>query len=357
MLTLSVRRVARACALPFLLAALSAGCARGLEKEVASARIGLERIQGGGDLAEGLPAFDLRVPVVRTKKKADGSAFGFLRANRRLYPSFSFSVVAGPVPGEADEGFDGGLMCIELDERATISDDLSTLEFVLLCARPFGDGLLVEAFDQGVEIGEQFLAGAVAALLRIRHDGSDLVFETAPASIGSPLQEEGLLEVARIEDYEPSTPGDALVPSLGASFLAHPAAIAFDLVRVETSIPGPVEGSGLTPEQLIALDVGTSLDATAEMLHAMNGFADPSDAVDLLLDARALVGGALDDLGALPGKAAKKARGALVKADKQLGGALDLIDAGQPPLKVLKKGLKAAKLQLKAVDVLDPLGG
>src|SRR5262245_1598244 len=156
---------------------------------------------GPGDASDETSSY---LVEVQTTKKADGTAFGFLRANRRLYAPFEVVVVAGLVPGEDQAGFTGNAqVCVELDERASITEDLDTLLWVLVCARREGTGLSVRAQDQFTTLGSVLLPDTDAAILSIRHDGTDLIFETGPATLlGTEAAEGGLQQIARLRSEE-----------------------------------------------------------------------------------------------------------------------------------------------------------
>ncbi len=295
------------------------------------------------------------LPAVRTKKKAGGTAFGFTRVNRRLYPPFTVSVIGGVAPGEDNAGFNGNAqVCMELDERSTIN---GALNFELICARREGDGLRVRAQSQFFTIGSVLFPQTDLVLMSITHDGTDLIFEARPATLGELSEGGALTEIGRIFNYSPADPDDALVPSMGASFLNHPATLVFDSFRVDDDGPPPVEGFTLTAEEQIAVDLNDVMDAVIEAFHVLNGGSPDTDAARaLLVGAQPDVADAMVSVDALAkSKIQKKARGALKKTAKQLAAAIKLIDKTKPALKIIKKVGKAAQQALKATDTLDPI--
>lgn len=345
--------------LPLVLAlALLPACAtitqNGVEKEVfLTDAIGYE--------VYGIPATDAPagnptwVAEIRTKKKAAGNAYGVLRANRRLYPPFEVLAVAGLTPGKDQAGFGpNSQICVELDERASFSEDIGTLLWVLVCAKREGTGLRVRAQDQFVQLGSVLLPNTDAAILVVRHDGTDLIFETAAANLPAPADGGAFTEITRIDNWLPVAAGDALVPSFGASFLAHPASVMLSRAQVVSNGEPP---ESLTALQAAAFDVGAAVDAVVRAFELINGpTPQPTDARVELEGAQAGFEAALADLEALlPDKAAKKGRAAVKAAIKAVIAAIAKIDDEKPAKKILRDVGKAAGLGMRAVQKLDPL--
>jgi len=169
-----------------------------------------------------------------------------------------------------------------------------------------------------------------------------------------PSPEKGLSEIARIDDWLPVAPGDALVPSIGTSFVAHPASVGFSHAQVLQNGDPPPE---LTDAQDAAFDIGPAVDAAVRAFELLNGSApDPTAARDELVASQDLLETALGQVEALPvDKAQKKARGAVKAALKQVAAAIQRIDKGATPLKVLKKVGLSARSAMQAIEALDPL--
>ena len=306
--------------------------------------------------ADGEPANPTLMLTFDTKKKAAGDGFGFLRANRRLYAPFEVLVVAGLVPEEDQSGFTGDAqICVELDERATITDDIADLLWVLVCARREGTGLRVRAQDQFATLGSVLLEATDAAVLVIRHDGTDLIFETGPAILlGTRAADGGLTEITRLDDWLPVTAGDALVPSMGASFLTHPTTVGFAEAQLIENGDPPAE---LTDAQDAAFDIGPAVDAAVRAFELLNGPAPDTTAARVeLVAAQDALGTALAQVEALPvDKPQKKARSALKAAAKAMAAAIERLDKGAPPLKILKKVGASSRSAMQAIQALDPV--
>lgn len=287
--------------------------------------------------------------LIRAKKQADGTAFGFLRFNRNLYPPFRVSMVGGLLDPAGSTGFAGNSQfCMELDRRDTITTDIADLRYVLICARSEGDGIRVRAQDKFAQYGNHLFAGTKIVELEIEHDGTDLVFRAGPATFGGGAT---LVEFARITNHAVTS---AYLPSLGASFLGYPAEVSFDKARVEANGPAP---QGLAPEQVVAHALYPALDGALEAVYDLDGGTpDTVSARARLVAAQAVVeaqAAAVDALAA--GKVRNKARARLKQAGNDLTSAVKAIDGEKAQATIAKKVAKALGDVLGTIEILDPL--
>lgn len=286
--------------------------------------------------------------TVRTSKKAAGSAFGFLRFNRNLYPPFRVSMVGGLLDPAGSTGFTGNSQfCMELDRRDTITQDIADLRYVLICARSEGDGIRVRAQDKFAQYGNRLFAGTKIVELEIEHDGTDLIFRAGAATFagGATLE-----EFARITNHSVTS---AYLPSLGASFLGYPAEVSFDRARVEASGPPP---AGLSPEQTVAHALYPAFDGLLEALYDVDGAAqDLPSALARLSAVRAVLSAQATALDGLAnGKARNKARARVKQALAGTDSAEKTLNAGKSQIAIAKKLGKALGDVLETIEILDP---
>ncbi len=287
--------------------------------------------------------------AIRAKKKADGSAFGFTRFNRNLYPPFRLSMVGGLLDPAGSTGFSGNSQfCIEIDRRDTLTPDIADLRFVLICARSEGDGIRVRAQDKFAQYGNRLFAGTKVVELEIEHNGTDLIFRAGAATFDGGA---ALVEFARITNHAVTS---AYLPSLGASFLSFPAEVSFDKARIEAGGAAP---QGLTPEQIVAHALYPALDGALEAIYDLDGGTpDAVSARARLVAAQAVVSAQATVIDALAASKARKQAASRVKAaGAALAAAVKAIDGEKPQATLAKKVAKALGDVLGAIEILDPL--
>jgi hypothetical protein len=323
-------------------------CARGAQADFQSVDYYLPKRDAQAGKPGPKPPNDTEL-VFRATKKADGTAFGFVRFNRNLYAPFRVSLVGGLSDPAGSTGFTGNSQfCMELDRRDTLTPDIADLRYVLICARSEGDGIRVRAQDKFAQYGNRFFAATKIVELEIEHNGTDLIFRAGAATFEGGAT---LVEFARITNHAVTA---AYLPSLGSSFLGYPAEISFDKARVELSGAPP---QGLSPEQLVANALYPAFDGTLEAVYDLDGGTpDTASARARLVAAQAVVAAQATAIGALAeSKTRKQAVSSLKQTGAALAAAVKAIDAAKPQATLAKKVAKALGLVLGTVEILDPL--
>lgn len=240
--------------------------------------------------------------ALQSKKKAAGSAFGFVQVALDLWGPFRWEVSAGLRDPDKTAGLANGFFCTELDVRGS-----DPLEFYALCARPISGGLQVFASTHQGNQGSTFFAGATEVDLAVEHTGTGLRFEARPSGGGA---------YTTVAVVAMGAQTASLLPSIGVSGVAHPAEVAFDHFALPTNGAPP---GGLTTKDEAENAAWSALLATFAAEKSLED-GDAASAGTQLGQARASIEAGLVAAKQLGGKTKKKTvarlKGARTKIDK-----------------------------------------